>query len=252
MKGIAPVCESPQVPRTPLQLLAPRHAIGWVWRMVVLLVCGVGLGIAADAIMTGQFAAPRGAELLPVLMVGGAFALALLGALAHAARIERRMLHVKTCDPVTGLPNRGHFLARTSRALPQSGVLLLLDIDHFKALNDARGHRAGDLCLMALAQRFRELTRSTDILGRLDGAVFAIYLPGAPIETARDIGGRMSEGLAVVDGNRVLQVTISVGAVVADGCTPLEQLMREADKALDRAKLQGRARMIVEEMAEAA
>lgn len=240
------------MPRTLLQLLGPRSAIGWAWRTVVLLACGLGLGIAADAILTGQSAPRRGIDLLHGLMIGAPFALALLWALAHAARIERRLLHVKTCDPVTGLPNRGHFFARTSRALPQSGVLLLLDIDHFKALNDTRGHRAGDLCLMALAQRFRELTRSTDIVGRLDGAVFAIYLPGAPIEIARDIGGRMSEGLAVVDGNRVLRVTISVGAVVADGCTPLEQLMREADRALDRAKLQGRARMIVEELAEAA
>jgi diguanylate cyclase (GGDEF)-like protein len=218
----------------------------------VLLVCGLGLGSAADAILTEQNVAPGGVNLLTVLMIGGPFALALLTALAHAARVERRMLHVKTCDLVTGLPNRGHFLARAGRALPQSGVLLLLDIDHFKRLNDAHGHRAGDLCLMALAQRFRELTRSTDILGRLDGAVFAIYLPGAPIETARDIGGRMSEGLEVVAGDRILRVTISVGAVVSDGCTPLDHLMREADKALDRAKLQGRARMIVEEMAEAA
>lgn len=238
--------------RTPLELLAPPDAFGWVWRMLVLLAGGLGLGFLGGVVLNGQIAAPDLSDLLPGLMIGVPFGLALLSALAHAARTQQRLMRIRTCDPVTGLPNRVDFLAKTTRVLPQSGMLLLFDIDHFKALNDTRGHRAGDLCLMAMALRFRELTRRTDILGRLDGAVFAIYLPGAPIETARTIGDRMSEGLEVIDRGQVLRVTVSVGAVVADGCTSLDRLMREADKALDRAKLQGRARMILEDLAEAA
>lgn len=231
-----------------LQILAPRNVIGWIWRLPILMVFGFGFWVGVALLLPGAV----GGLALPVLAVVLVFSLALLGAVAHAARVERRLMQVRTRDPVTGLPNRTQFLALTTRALPQSGVLLFLDIDHFKALNDRRGRRAGDLCLMALAQRFRELTRKTDILGRLDGAVFAIYLPGAPVEVARELGDRLSQGLEILTGGGIVRVTVSAGAVLADGCTPLEQLLRDADRALERAKLQGRARMILAELPAAA
>lgn len=233
-----------------IQIVAPHGLTGWLWRLPVVALCGVAIMSAAAVASTGAPLAQG--HNLPMLALVLPVAAAVLWAFSRVACLERRLFNVQNCDPTTGLPNRGHFLGRLQRALPQSGVLLLLDVDNLKAFNTFRGHDAGDLCLMALAHRFRELTRSTDILGRLDGAVFAIYLPGAPVEMARDLGARLSEGLEVVDRGQVLRVTVSVGAVVADGCTPLDHLLRNADRALDRAKLQGRARMVVEDLPEAA
>ncbi len=191
----------------------------------------------------GRPVGPVWHDVQPVALVGLPLATGLLWAVRRLDALQRRIDQIGKTDPLTGLYNRRTFLDRTLRALPQSGMLLMLDIDHFKAVNLCRGHQIGDLCLMALAQRFRELTCDTDILGRLDGAVFAIYLPGAPVELGRDIGDRLSEGLSIVADCRLLQATISVGAVVADGRTPL----RDADIMLERAKLQGRARMILQD-----
>ena len=233
-----------------IRILAPNGLTGWLWRLPVVAGCGVAIMSAAALVSAGM--TPTLAAALHMTLIALPFAAALLWAFARVARLEQRLFKVQNCDPTTGLSNRGHFLQRLQRALPQSGVLLLLDIDNLKAFNTFRGHRAGDLCVMALAQRVRELTCGTDIIGRLDGAVFGIYLPGAPVETARAIGDRLSAGLKVVDRGQVLRVTVSVGAVVADGCTPLDTLLRDADRALDRAKLQGRARMIVEDLSEAA
>lgn len=235
-----------------LQFAAPRQGLGWVWRLSFLLACGLGAILALDRAIAGQAVGHWGRSILQLLVIGMPLGLCTLWALAHAARSEHMLTQLRSHDRVTGLPDRVQFLARTSRALPQSGVLLLLDIDNFKAFNDARGRRAGDLCLMALAQRLRELTRRTDILGRLDGGVFAVYLPGAPVEVARLIGDRLSPGLVLLTERGTLRVTISVGAVLADGLTPLDVLLRDADQALDRAKLQGRARMVLTELHTAA
>lgn len=234
------------------QFFAPRHAIGSVWRVVALSVSGLGVWVMLDATAPASITGGAGHVVLAVLAVWIPVALGLFRASAHAGRIERRLLCLLDRDTVTGLPNRAMFMARTRRALPQSGALLLFDIDDFKAFNAVHGHRAGDLCLMALALRVRELTGPADLSGRLDGAVFAVYLPGAPLELARDIGDQISMGLQVIRGDTVLRVTVSVGAVLADGQTPLDCLLRDADRALNRAKQQGRARLVLDGLTQAA
>ncbi|MBE0414893.1 diguanylate cyclase [Yoonia sp.] len=235
-----------------LSVLAPRDAIGWGWRLLVFMICGLLVWLGLERVIPAQIKGGQADTALRLLVMWLPTGIGLFAALAHAARVDLRMNRMRNHDQVTGLPDCAQFMMRAQRALPQSGVLLLFDIDNFKAFNAARGRRAGDLCLMALAQRLRELTRSTDILGRLDSAVFAVYLPGAPVEKARAIGERLSAGLAIVTERKAMCVTISVGAVMADGMTPLDVLLRDADRALDRAKLQGRARMIIEELPEAA
>lgn len=230
----------------------PLCPFGWGWRLAVLLIGALGLMLAVDRVTAG-FAIYKGAvHALHLMVIVMPLGLCALWALNHARRAEWRMQQLRQRDRVTGLPDRQHFQAGLLRVLPQTGVLLLLDIDNFKGFNDARGRHAGDLCLMALAQRLRELTRGTDILGRLDGAVFGVYLPGAPVEVARDIGDRLSTGLVVLTEHDILRVTLSVGAVTADGLTPVDMLLRDADRALDRAKREGRARMILNERYEAA
>lgn len=158
---------------------------------------------------------------------------------------KRHMHQIAQVDGVTGVTNRRTFLQRFTRALPQSGVLLMLDVDQFNRLSDKGGGRAAQLGLMAVAQRCRELTKTSDIVGRLDAAVFGIYLPGAPVERGRHIADELSKGIHVVTPQGILHATVSVGVVVADGWTPLDRLMKSVEQALDLAKLRGPAHVML-------
>ncbi|MEJ6401758.1 GGDEF domain-containing protein [Yoonia sp. 2307UL14-13] len=156
---------------------------------------------------------------------------------------SRRLARVAACDPVTAIAHRQAFSGNVENVLSQSGAFILLDIDDFRRVNDRYGRDVGDLCLRALAQRLRELTRTTDVIGRLDGPSFAVHLPGAMMQHAGDIAQRLSDGLLIMIDGRPLRLTISAGVVFADGHTSLDQLIFTAERALDRAKLQGRARV---------
>ncbi len=235
-----------------VHILAPQTPVGWVLRIPVFLMGVLGLSLMPDLLLQGQATQSAAGHFRDVVWLGVPLGLALLLAVKKLHKAETQIASITQIDAITGVANHRTFLQRMTRALPQSGVLLMLDLDHFKRVNDMRGRHAGDLCLMALAQRCREITRNTDIIGRLDGAVFAIYLPGAPVERGREIADQLSEGIQVMTARGVLTATVSVGAVIADGWTPLDQLMRNADQALDRAKLQGRARVILRELPTAA
>jgi len=147
-------------------------------------------------------------------------------------------------DPTTALSNRDCFVWKTNHAMRQNGALMLLDIDDFSSLNDD-GH-VGDLCLMAFAQRFRELTRDTDVVGRLEGSTFAVYLPGASVEQAKDVANRLSEGILVANEKVQTSATTSVGVVLADRKADLGQLLKNAEAALDHAKGQGQAKVVMD------
>ena len=183
-------------------------------------------------------------RMLTNIAIVAASATGLIWVIAARVREKHRSRRVMDMDPVTALFNRQSFVSKAARALPQDGVLLLLDIDKFREINDQGGRKVGDLCLMALAQRFRELTRSTDIVGRLDGATFAVYLPGTSLDQAHEIADRLSRGVIVANDEITALATTSVGMVAANGRTAFEQLLRNAGGALERGKLQGRASVV--------
>jgi len=153
-------------------------------------------------------------------------------------------------DALTGLANRSafqtHLEAETIRAA-RTGVpfgLLLLDLDHFKHINDTLGHAAGDLLLQAVADRLRDGTRPTDFTARLGGDEFAIIIAGLDGDRAiDDVCRRLYAAFAtpVTAGARCLRVTLSIGAVVAraEGLST-ETVYKLADLALYDAKRAGR------------
>jgi diguanylate cyclase (GGDEF)-like protein len=123
----------------------------------------------------------------------------------------------------------------------------MLDIDHFKSINDRLGHHAGDLVIRALADRVRAHHRSTDIIGRLGGEEFAILLP----ETALDQAMAVAERLRASIGDHVVQhdgteirFTSSLGVAGLTGGETLDQLIARADAALYDAKRGGRNRVM--------
>ena len=163
--------------------------------------------------------------------------------------------HLATHDPLTDLLNRRAFsdiagkqLAAAVR-LKRPVAFLMLDIDHFKSINDTYGHGAGDQVLAKLAASMRKGLREQDFLGRLGGEEFAVLLVGCTPEQAIVIAERVRTVFATTivdlyDGRRVT-ATVSIGLAVAE--TPLasmESLMLAADKALYIAKSVGRNRVV--------
>lgn len=163
-----------------------------------------------------------------------------------AARAER--------DPLTGLGNRRHFDRRCAELMPalqrdsESVALVLIDVDHFKAVNDRHGHDIGDQVLRGLADLLRDNTRSRDVLARYGGEEFVIVLPGMDTAQARDACERLRERVASHAGFSTgvadLRVTISLGLVSGAGYDAA-QLLKAADQALYRAKHDGRNRLRV-------
>lgn len=162
-----------------------------------------------------------------------------------------RLHHIAHHDPLTGLPNRGAFFSRASEILGKSSkkpmAVLMLDIDHFKAVNDTYGHRAGDEVLRHFAIRLADGLRQQDIPARLGGEEFAVLIPDADGEAALAVARRISEGLSsspvqLSDG-RAIRATVSIGMALAVSPRSIDELLAQADEALYRAKLNGRNRV---------
>ena len=164
---------------------------------------------------------------------------------------ERELQHAAFHDPLTDLPNRRYLVERCEAALANARrhseaiALLLIDLDHFKPINDRHGHDAGDLMLQAIAQRLREHVRSGDTVARLGGDEFAVLICGADAEDhAREIASRLLEELArpVSYGAERLTVTISIGvALYPQHAGTFTALYKAADEMLYRVKTRGRS-----------
>ena len=126
--------------------------------------------------------------------------------------------------------------------------VLMIDVDHFKRINDQHGHPAGDGVLREMAQVLRETLRAVDALGRYGGEEFVAILPHTTAEEARQTAERIRQHVQLHRfhaGDREVRISISVGVATAPGpgLDGPEALLREADKALYRAKEAGRNRV---------
>jgi diguanylate cyclase (GGDEF)-like protein len=174
----------------------------------------------------------------------------------RADRFAADMAALANVDDLTGLATRRFFLdqldhmAATARRVKQPLTLAMIDIDHFKPINDRFGHAVGDAVLMAIGAACRSAVRSDDVIGRLGGEEFAMLMPLTDQETAYRIVDRLREAVAAIaiptsDG-RTVSVTISVGmAMFAD--QQIDRLLLDADRALYLAKERGRNRIVLAE-----
>lgn len=169
-------------------------------------------------------------------------------------RLEDRIYYLATHDDLTDLPNRALFYDRMNHALaraernkdPSSGkqqaAILLLDLDHFKTVNDTLGHMAGDNVLRAVAQRLRECLRKSDTIARFGGDEFAILIEGSAAgcdaaTVAQKILRSLEKPFVVDGGEFSLGTSIGISLCPADGDDG-ESLFKYADIALYRAKEQ--------------
>jgi diguanylate cyclase (GGDEF)-like protein len=168
---------------------------------------------------------------------------------------EQELAHQAFYDGLTGLANRSLFLDHTEQALRRAGrtgsrpIVLCLDLDGFKDVNDSVGHLAGDDLLRTIAERLRGVVRSSDTVARLGGDEFAVLVDDTSggLPEAAALAQRLLEVIsAPVDlGGHRVTVAASIGIVLAeDDATPLG-LFRDADIAMYRAKAAGRAQWVV-------
>ncbi len=173
------------------------------------------------------------------------------------ARLERRLAHQAFHDALTGLPNRAHFREHLDGALARATrhgdvvAVLFLDLDGFKDVNDSLGHDAGDRLLVAVAGRLRACLRPEDTAARLGGDEFTVLLDGAvDVCGAILVAERLAQALRApfMLAGREVFVTASIGVVVntpATGYQSPDELLRDADSAMYRAKGAGKARYMV-------
>ncbi|HMM64315.1 MAG TPA: GGDEF domain-containing protein [Mesorhizobium sp.] len=173
---------------------------------------------------------------------------------AHAqlAAAHRRLADKARRDDMTGMLNRESFFAALehSRRRSDRGALLIIDADHFKAINDSYGHLTGDEALLLIAAAIKDGVRAGDILGRIGGEEFGAFLVGASEQEARVVAERIRgevEGIAFrPQEGETVPLTVSIGGTVCTTEATVSELMRAADRRLYEAKHGGRNLAIVD------
>lgn len=241
----------------------------WAWRLKpkghvsLRALAGLGAFIAlyttTSILLPWQIFSQMAATVIPVIVLA-----CILGAVVMGSLIEREQVYIRAetgwknsahTDPLTGIPNRrwfqdtlDHDLSRSTG--PASHLLLIIDADHFKRINDRYGHAAGDAALVFIANIMRGRTRNGDAICRLGGEEFAVFVPDTSREAAERIANALHAGISDTDftfEDTVIPLTVSIGAVLwcprAGTATP-DLLFRAADAALYTAKESGRNQVV--------
>src|ERR1700761_7249247 len=252
----------------------------WFVALIILLVaagCQLRAGAGGGEASPLPFMPSARPSVLPYLAVAGSYLLLILVGLRHVAfnplggvligavaltllvsvrqfaalrdngRLAVRYAELASIDGMTGLYNRRHFMELAEGAfahaqrVSQPLVTLMIDVDHFKQINDVHGHGVGDRVLTDLARSCREHVRTNDIAGRYGGDEFIIIIPGTTCARAAQLAAGMTGPPARVpgaDGSPVV-FTLSVGIAESSGCRDLPSLLARADLAMYEAKRAG-------------
>jgi len=172
--------------------------------------------------------------------------------IARRTSLEGELRVLASIDPLTSLLNRRAFLERFSHELARGQrhgpdlTLLMLDLDHFKKINDQHGHPAGDLVLVHFAQSLRRCLRNVDIIGRIGGEEFAVVLVDTSPEMAQPVIDRLLEQTrgtpAILADGTVVHYTVSIGSTEVLRGDTMETAIQRADDGLYAAKNMGRDR----------
>ena len=227
-----------------VRLFVAGFALMVVACLVTLQLTGVSLTLTSTAL--------EGVLTLPVIVIYPLlFSWLSYQAATKLAQHKRRLQVMSTCDGMTGVYNRRHWeiLLRNEfehcRRQHRDATLLIIDIDHFKSINDTWGHDVGDEAILALTRQLRLTLRGSDVIGRFGGDEFAVIMCGTPAESAIAAMSRVHEGLHGLRLACAPQVILHISVGVAP-LTPqfghYREWLKSADLALYKAKNAGRNR----------
>jgi len=179
-------------------------------------------------------------------LIGAPFGVFVMMVMSMQRNLQDKLAQIAATDFLTGLPNCRSFLNDAGQDGQRKGVVLLIDADHFKAVNDKFGHEVGDRCLQAIGAHLKASLRKGDMVGRIGGEEFAVYLRDPTPDEAQIVAERICSRVTLDgegSGKAAISVTVSVGAAEHMPGSDLEAALRHADDALYRAKSNGRARI---------
>jgi diguanylate cyclase (GGDEF)-like protein len=206
------------------------------------------VGVHQQPRMIGSLRDVTGQELMEVLGV--------IQDITERKELELRLAQEAHTDALTGCANRRYFHkaadAELARVRRYGGELaaFMIDLDHFKSVNDGYGHHVGDLVLQKLVQVCRDTLREEDVIGRLGGEEFGVLLPQTGRKTALEVAERLCRAVAAaevpLDEQAPVRFTISVGVTTLAPEDPgMDMVLDRADKALYEAKTAGRNRVAI-------
>jgi diguanylate cyclase (GGDEF)-like protein len=169
-------------------------------------------------------------------------------------KVEQELERLSQVDMLTGLANRRRFMQLAEHELSRKRryggdlAVFMMDLDHFKVVNDTYGHQTGDLVLQRVGEICREILRDVDCVGRLGGEEFAVLLPRTDTAHAMAVAERLRDAVAQASvyapHGETVRFTISIGvATMQEEHTTLDALLNQADRALYQAKHSGRNRV---------
>ena len=190
-------------------------------------------------------------DLMLPLVLGGSFLFFLMWKIRQLAIAQRDLSIVAATDSLTAVLNRGAFSMLVEAYLEQarkqeqtrSGALLIIDADHFKLINDRLGHDCGDQALKLIAQAIKGQLRGGDIVGRIGGEEFGVFLPGVDPSQSWLVAEAIRRRIREMDfspGGRSCPLSVSIGGTSFSGPTTYEAIFSAADRRLYAAKSNGR------------
>lgn len=235
--------------RNLLRILEPRSTADAIVRIIVLL----GLVALTNFVFSTTYVSDHTHDptyyIAHAVFVGGPFIIFFVIMMMAQVQIMRQLYRQSRKDGMTGLYNRTTFLtiATTRLETTTGGVVLLLDADRFKQVNDEHGHQSGDNCLRSIAETLRGGLRQNDIIGRIGGEEFAIFLSYTTMRQAKMIAERFTKPIQFQSAStaETLTITMSIGAAEVELGLTLDELLARADTCLYQAKEAGRARLVV-------
>ena len=232
-----------------IRATAPKGSLDLVVKFALFMVVIHLVSLTAEWFLIGGFALDHPTRFVITFITAAPFVALTFYAIHRSWRLHQRLIALATTDMLTGLMNRRAFVdaaaARIGRDDP--GVVLIVDADRFKRINDSFGHAVGDKCLKAIAARLRDVTPPEEIVARIGGEEFGLHLRSVPSDMPafeRDLCSQIVVDHLTEDG-LPLTLTLSGGLAATRPGDTLEAALRRADDALYQAKQDGRARLAV-------
>jgi diguanylate cyclase len=236
-------------------LVLPKSEWGLVWQRTTLILAAstVGSWVISNLVMMSLNQGMNDVGTILALGMptglGGPILLFLQIRSAQLREANRKLETIAATDWLTDCLNRRAFTSHVGASLGRmsdSAALLVIDADHFKTVNDRFGHERGDEVLRLIANAIRDSVRDGDLVGRIGGEEFGVFLHDADLEVADLVAERIRaavNGLFITSEGTAQRLSVSIGGAVSSGAVGFSELFRIADRRLYEAKHAGRNRV---------